>query len=385
MGRFLGAGRRMGSVAGSRAWATRRRALPGVEPLEGRRLMAQAVQPVASLPAASSNMIAGPDASLWAAVNPTSTTAAIDRIGLDGSVTSFPLPGSAAGGIHVISLADGPDGKVWFVANVDSSVTDTRVVVGNMTAAGQVAELSPIAPPAGQIAAADQIIAGPGGDLWFNYSAFTFTQPRTSNSFIVRVTTAGVITEYPLPILGPRVPPVMSLANGPEGDLWFTLEGRANVVDRMTPAGNITQFPISKLAAWSVWSGPDGSLIATGATRGLHTRVVSISGNGTVTRLKVPARISGRFLIYQGSTTDGSLWFSGGAAALGRIRLGGAARTYRLAISTRNHIVISAAVGADGNLYMLDAFLGRHMPPSATVYRLAVDRLPPVAARGSGS
>ncbi len=63
-----------------------------LEDLEGRRMLSQAIQPVATLHDWSTSiMISGPDGDLWVGVNPTSGSVAIDRIGLNGSVTSFPV------------------------------------------------------------------------------------------------------------------------------------------------------------------------------------------------------------------------------------------------------------------------------------------------------
>ena len=116
-----------------------------LEDLEGRRLPSQAIPPIATLPTASSyNMIAGADGDLWVAVNPTATTSAIDRIGLDGSVTSFPVPGGTSPYFQIVSLTTGPDGNVWFDADVDRydpnsldlTFNPSQVVIGNVTPAG---------------------------------------------------------------------------------------------------------------------------------------------------------------------------------------------------------------------------------------------------------
>jgi hypothetical protein len=82
-----------------------------LEDLEGRRLLSHAAQAISTVPTdgASSNMISGPDGYLWVGVSPTLTTAAIDRIGLNGSVTSFPVPVNApGGGLQIVSLTTGP-------------------------------------------------------------------------------------------------------------------------------------------------------------------------------------------------------------------------------------------------------------------------------------
>ena len=123
-----------------------------LEDLEGRRLLSQAIQSIVTLPSCRHVQLdLGPDGDLWVGVNTSPNTAVIDRIGLDGSVTSFPVPGNAPdGGFSIVSLTTGSDGNVWFDANFAPTFTDNQVVIGNMTPAGVVTEFPPIPVPAGQ-------------------------------------------------------------------------------------------------------------------------------------------------------------------------------------------------------------------------------------------
>ncbi len=75
------------------------------------------------------------------------------------------------------------------------------------------------------------IAAGPDGNLWFT---------EHSANQIGRITTAGVITEFPIPTAssGPY-----GIAAGPDGNLWFAEPG-ANQIGRITTAGVVTEFPI---------------------------------------------------------------------------------------------------------------------------------------------
>ena len=58
---------------------------------------------------------------------------------------------------------------------------------------------------------ADSIAAGPDGSLWFT--------EQVANK-IGRITTAGAITEFPIPT--PFSGLYGGLAAGPDGNLWFT-------------------------------------------------------------------------------------------------------------------------------------------------------------------
>jgi streptogramin lyase len=173
MGWFLSSLKALGRRSWEPRRATKRNRSWIVEDLEGRRLLSHAVQSIVTLPNTTSLMIAGPGGDLWVAVHPTPSTIAIDRIGLDGSVTQYPVPDNAPnGGFSIGSLTTGPDGNVWFDAEYDSSPSDNQVVVGYVTPEGQVTEFPPIPVPAGQYAVADYdaMVGGPGGDLWFGYS-----------------------------------------------------------------------------------------------------------------------------------------------------------------------------------------------------------------------
>ena len=92
------------------------------------------------------------------------------------------------------------------------------------------------------------ITPGSDGALWFteNYS-----------SQVGRITTAGAITEYPMP--SPSQPFVIT--RGPDGALWFT-EWDGNKVARMTTTGVLTEYPVPTAASEpnGITVGPDGAL-----------------------------------------------------------------------------------------------------------------------------
>ena len=193
-----------------------------LEDLEGRQLLSQVIRPIATLPTASAyNIVSGPDGNLWVAVNPTWISSAIDRIGLNGSVTSFAvLPGGSTTDTQVASLTTGPDGNIWFDASsftIDPASplppSGIQVFMGKVTPAGQITEFPPIPVSAGQNADSSFIVSGPGGNLWFDYSL------RTSSGqyqdFIGRVTTTGSVTLFPISSPGARAEGVDSLEPAP--------------------------------------------------------------------------------------------------------------------------------------------------------------------------
>ncbi len=352
-----------------------------LEDLEGRRLPSRAIPPIATLPTASAyTMIAGADGDLWVAVNPTATTSAIDRIGLDGSVSSFPVPGGPNSYLQIDALTTGPDGNVWFDADFfdfrpDAAAGVSQTLIGEVTSTGQVTEFPPIPLPAGQTALASlqAMVSGPGGDLWFGDSVIG--PKHQSQDFIGRVTTAGAVTLFPISSVGSRAFGPDSLAVGTDGNLWFTESvGKKTVLGRMSPSGVVTPIPIGNQKAGDVANGPNGSLIMTGQNARGRNEVFSVSTAGTLTRYKVPAAISDAFGTYLGPA-DGSLWFANeasGAIELGRITASGKATSENLSRFIHRRFPFDAIVlGQDGNLYAL-----ANGNINAKVYRLSPSELP---------
>ena len=114
-----------------------------------------------------------------------------------------------------------------------------------MTTAGVVTAEYPM--PAGTDSP-NSITSGPDGNLWFT---------EGPGNAIGRITTSGVITEFPLP----DTTRVFDITAGPDGNLWFP-EFDNNKIGRITPAGEITEFPIptADSGAYGITQGPDGNL-----------------------------------------------------------------------------------------------------------------------------
>ena len=185
-----------------------------------------------SPPTASSGpqtIVAGPDGAMWF----TERAGKIGRITTAGVVTAeYPIP-TASG--QPEGLTVGPDGAFWFTE------TDSRKI-GRMTTAGVVTNEYLV--PNGHVPS--NIVSGPDGNLWF-----------TESGGIGRITTSGVITEFPLP----AGTGLISIAAGPDGNLWFP-EFYNEKIGRITPAGEITEFtiPTSNSGPYGITTGPDGNL-----------------------------------------------------------------------------------------------------------------------------
>jgi streptogramin lyase len=147
--------------------------------------------------------------------------------------------------------------------------------------------------------AATDITAGPDGNLWF-----------TENRAIGRITPAGQVTEFPTPTFD-----AAEITAGPDGNLWFTqgflTVGGGQVIGRITPAGQVTGFALPDNFAQpnGITAGPDGNVWMTVNNYPSGEKVVRITPTGQVTEFPIPAPPG--FGGIGGITTgpDGNLYF----------------------------------------------------------------------------
>jgi virginiamycin B lyase len=182
---------------------------------------------------------------------------------------------------------------------------------------------------------AAEVTAGPNAAAWF-------TEKWAAK--LGRITKRGVIREFPVPSPTPGTPgpPVIGIATGSDGALWFS-SGAADA-GRMTTAGVFSWFPLSSSSIW-VAPGPDGNLWYT-ETNG---RVARVTTAGVVTEFgalpsgNIPATIT--------AGPDGAMWFSEYAQMIGRVTTSGTYSEYPLDHPSSNACV---AAGSDGNVWIAE-------------------------------
>jgi virginiamycin B lyase len=164
----------------------------------------------------------GPDGAVWFAYN--GSQPGIGRLGTDGTLRSdFIWPDTA----WITDVAFGSDGNLWMTEGQGETCAGCyRDKIGRLdgidgTYSSWILPTQPAYP--------FRIVNGPDNALWF-------TEP-TANK-IGRITTAGQITEYPLPgtLSGPR-----GITVGADSALWFTA---GSAVGRITASGAITAYPV---------------------------------------------------------------------------------------------------------------------------------------------
>lgn len=251
---------------------------------------------------------------------------AVGHMNASGSNANYAFTGSPDG------LALGPDGNFWIADHANN-----RIEV--MTPAGASAASY------GVSYAPMQIVKGPDGNLWFTAEDGSFS---TGFSEIVQMNPSGAMLTFPTSTAAQTSKRyAYDIVTGPDGRLWFT-EG--NYIGAITTAGAMTEYPIpSGRTSNFITAGPDGNLWFT---ENYGNYVGKITTSGTVTEYAVPTMFADPWMIAAGK--DGALWFteSGGTGQIGRITTSGAIAEYPIANLSGNPAILA---GADGNLWITSA------------------------------
>jgi virginiamycin B lyase len=215
-------------------------------------------------------------------------------------------------------ITTGPDGALWFTESEAGRI-------GRITTAGAFSEF-PV--PSGAGLTLGKIVAGPDGALWFTEQR---THVGSINQFtmsgsIGRITTAGVVSEFPLP--ADTVP--LSIAAGPDGNLWVSEEfnplddflASAGRIGKLTPTGTLVEYPLAApvqppafaVLPGDITPGPDGALWFVQSDGESHVGLGRIATDGTLSEIAdrhaiVPVGLSPSALT---TGPDGNLWLTWG-------------------------------------------------------------------------
>ena len=145
------------------------------------------------------------------------------------------------------------------------------------------------------------VAAGPDNNLWVTGGI--------SNT-IAKVTTAGAVTAYALP-LPANVSDPWGIAAGPDGNMWFTLRAGGKI-GRMTTAGAVSliDLPDSAMRPQDITAGPDGNMWFTE----LGGRIGRVSMAGEVTMFDVPWANSQPHSIVAGPEGSSRMYFTDSGA-----------------------------------------------------------------------
>lgn len=195
------------------------------------------------------------------------------------------------------------------------------------------------------------LTVGSDGNIWMLAS----TTEMGSVSVILKITTAGMFTDYPIPN---QYPSVAGLTLGADGNLWF-LESQGgapvttgardvnqSIVAEVSPSGRFSEYPLatSFMTPSAMTTGPDCNLwIADVGTND----VVRIS-NGTANRYQIPTPNSDPTAIVSGA--DGNLWLAeSDAGRIARVTTSGNITEFPTPDGSEPWGIAS---GPDGNLWV---------------------------------
>jgi streptogramin lyase len=186
-------------------------------------------------------IVTGPDKNVWVIDQ---GNHALARINMTGAAKEFPLP--TVSSTLLDSIAVGADDKFYVPTGASPGEVET------MTTAGASATISI---PSGD-AALSGVTKGPDGNIWF---------PEYNH--IGKITTAGVVTEYPYPD-GMYISTGGDITTGRDGNLWFafvTFNGTyaGNVMKIVPATGAMTIYSLAGVGcqyAQGIVAGSDGDV-----------------------------------------------------------------------------------------------------------------------------
>ena len=315
-------------------------------------LFAQSITEFPSIPGNPLAIISGPDGALWFAgtqigrISTSGTVTTSAATSGSGTGTCVPGIGCTGGGatvnVQFNGIVTGPDGALWF-----ANTTSQSPSIGRLTTAGVLTQF-----PAPSSVVPSQIAAGADGKLWF--TIINMGYPVAAPKLIYRMTTAGVVTSFPTsgnPI---------AITQGPDGAIWFTEtlvqfspSGSTQTlvgswIGRIDGGGTLTEYSITG-AATSIAAGPDGALwFITGKAVG------RMSTAGVATTFPTPNNT----LTAITAGPDGALWATDGVNnQIVRMTTSGAITAYPVPTASSNPVAIVA--GPDGALWFVEQLAGK--------------------------
>ncbi len=194
------------------------------------------------------------------------------------------------------------------------------------------------------------MVVGPDKNLWF---------VEWGGEKVGFITTAGVITEYPIP----NAQALIGIASGPDGNLWFTDTMAGTIGHISTNGTNIVQYSLpAGTFPQGITAGPDGNLwfVEQKASGDYHIGKITTAGKITSYSTKETA---GTFQVFAATGygfgvitvgPDGNLWFVNPQNELnfqvGKITTKGVITFY-----TTSDLPVSLTAGPDGNLWLIES------------------------------
>jgi streptogramin lyase len=244
---------------------------------------------------------------------------------------------------NVRGMTPGPDGAVWFDADVGTGRKGdpSTFSIFRVTTNGFISSFTSGIGETGQFG----MTAGPDGNLW--YTAFF-----EGDGAIARVSPTGTFGLFSVPVAttSTTIALARGITTGNDGNIWFT-DVDQNEIGRSTVNGQMTMFPITTGSSGlgSIAAGPDGNLWFTEQSPG---RIGRMSKTGSLVEFSTPTANSLPIAIAAGP--DGNLWFiEDGPSKIGRISTTGSIVEFTVAAAQSGGLG-SIVAGPDGNMWFTD-------------------------------
>jgi streptogramin lyase len=288
------------------------------------------------------SLVLGPDGNLWFDA---AGLRLIGRMTSSGQVKLFPLPVDVAGGAN--RLAAGSDGNLWLTATGGGDGKPDWIL--RVTTSGEVTKLKAGMNPAGAEPATgpESIAEGPDGNMWFTefwanrigrmspvgilseYPIPTadssprgivaghdgnmwFVESGRSRPAIARITMSGDVTEFPVTD-GPSDNAPDHIVSGPDGDLWFN---EPSAIGHVSTQGKMTWMSLPEgTQPGELVTGPDGNIWFAD----YHSdSLVRLGVTGVLRKFPLPRR--GMSIVGMAVGGDGRIWFGeDGVSSIGSI------------------------------------------------------------------
>ena len=255
---------------------------------------------------AITGITAGPDGALWFTGY---SDDYIGRVTTSGAITWYPAPGGGqieTTPFQLNGITVGSDGNLWFTmsgANRIGKLGPSEAMEGTSNGFA-LTTTGPVEPAA----AGESIASGPGGNLWY-------TEPGSNTIGELSPSSGLQLAAFPVPSGSP-----LGIAMGPDGDMWFTEGGSADRIGSITPAGQVTEFPMPAgvYDLWNIVEGPDGNLWFTYGAGATNAGVGCMTPAGNVAAYPAPTPGANPDGIAVGP--DGAIWFTeSNASKIGRL------------------------------------------------------------------
>jgi streptogramin lyase len=245
-------------------------------------------------------------------------------------LTYYEAPQASGRYPGVWHIAKGSDGNMWVAC---TGVPEVIKVTSNGA--------TTVYPLPGNGPGAQGIVLGSDGNLWVANQA---------DSAIVQVTTSGVTTAFPIQQTGQTFAIPNAVGLGPDGNVWFN-DGWNHLYGKITPGGTITEFAsyATTAAVSAITAGPDGNLWMLDASESKVWKV-STSG-GVLATYTLPTTKASPSAIAVGP--DGNLWIAEQSAdKIARMTTSGTVTEFNIPTPSGNPDSIVA--GPDGRMWFAE-------------------------------